>query len=219
MSIKLIISFEAPFSIFKELYKFISGKNELFLPIVTLISKRGESMNVIRLVKRAKKGNKDALLELIMAEKAEYYRLAFTYMGNSHDAMDALEDMIVKVYEKIDQLKKDDAFYSWSKTILVNSCKELLRKQKRLVLIDNWQVIGNESVSSQPFIKNEQQIDIQEMLLHLNEHQKEAIQLKYFHDYDYKTIAMLTNTSVGTVKSRVFQGLRRLRDYYGGDEG
>ncbi len=187
--------------------------------MVTLISKRGESMNVILLVKRAKKGNKEALLQLIMAEKGDYYKLAFTYMGNSHDAMDAMEDMIVKVYENINKLKKEEAFYSWSKTILVNSCKELLRKQKKLVLIDDWQVIGNESISSQPFIKNEQQIDIQEMLLHLNEHQKEAIQLKYIHDYDYKTIAKLTNSSVGTVKSRVFQGIRKLRDYYGGDEG
>jgi DNA-directed RNA polymerase specialized sigma24 family protein len=37
--------------------------------------------------------------------------------------MDAMEDMILKLYEKIDQLQKEDAFYSWSKTILVNHCK------------------------------------------------------------------------------------------------
>ena len=95
-------------------------------------------MNVVRLVKKAKKGSKEALLQLIMAEKDDYYRLALTYMGNTHDAMDAMEEMIVKVYEKIDQLKKEEAFYSWSKTILVNSCKSMLRKQKKLVLLDDW---------------------------------------------------------------------------------
>ena len=84
-------------------------------------------MKVNHLVKQAQKGNKEALLQLIMADKDAYYRLAYTYMGNEHDAMDAMEDMIVTLYEKIDQLKKGEAFYSWSKTILVNRCKTLLR--------------------------------------------------------------------------------------------
>lgn len=77
-------------------------------------------MRVGRLVKQAKKGNKEALLQLINEQQDDYYRLALTYMGNSDDAMDALEDMIVSLYQHIAQLKKNEAFYSWSKTILVN---------------------------------------------------------------------------------------------------
>lgn len=177
-------------------------------------------MNV-RLVKKAKKGNKEALLQLIMAEKDAYYKLALAYMGNTHDAMDALEDMIVSLYEKIDQLKKEDAFYSWSKTILVNSCKALLRRQKKLVLIDDWnkqdESESDHALTSDPYISSEQHMDIQELLLHVNEQQKEAIQLKYFHDLDYQTIAEITNVSIGTVKSRIFQGLKKLREHYGGD--
>ncbi|WP_216829704.1 RNA polymerase sigma factor [Alkalihalobacterium elongatum] len=178
-------------------------------------------MNVGRLVKKAKKGNKEALLQLIMEKKDDYYKLALTYMGNSHDAMDAMEDMIVRLYEKIDQLKKEDAFYSWSKTILVNSCKTLLRKQKKLILIEDWntptQSDGGQAIDINPYINTEHQIDIQQLMLHLNEHQKEAIQLKYFHDLDYQSISEITNVSIGTVKSRIFQGLKKLRDHYGGD--
>ncbi len=181
-------------------------------------------MNVVRLVKKAKKGNKEALVQLVMAEKDVYYKLALTYMGNAHDAMDAMEDMIVKLYENIHQLKKDEAFYSWSKTILVNGCKTSLRKQNKLVSIEQWQAadeIGVEDVSASrlrdPYISSEQQIDIQAMLLHVNEHQREAIQLKYFHDFDYETIAEMTNVSLGTVKSRIFQGLKKLREQFGGD--
>lgn len=177
-------------------------------------------MNVAQLVKKAKKGSKEALLQLIMAEKDAYYKLALTYMGNTHDAMDAMEEMIVRLYEKIDQLKKEEAFYSWSKTILANSCKDLLRKRKKLVLIDDWHTV-NESHShistSDPYISSEQQMDIEALLLHLNDHQKEAIQLKYLHDLDYKTIADITTVSIGTVKSRIFQGLKKLRDHYRGD--
>jgi RNA polymerase sigma factor (sigma-70 family) len=198
-----------------------SRKNELYIIVMTHIRERGESMNVIRLVKKAKKGNKEALLQLIFAEKDDYYRLALTYMGNEHDAMDAMEEMIVKLYEKLDQLKKEEAFYSWSKTILVNCCKSILRKQKKLVLIEDWDTSNEEpsSLTSDPYISSDQQMDIKDMLIHLNAHQKEAIQLKYFHDLDYQTIATITSVSIGTVKSRIFQGLKKLRNHYRGDFG
>ncbi|MFC6331484.1 RNA polymerase sigma factor [Paenibacillus septentrionalis] len=179
-------------------------------------------MNVVRLVKQAKKGNKESLLELIMTEKDAYYRLAYTYMGNPHDAMDALEEMIVILYEKIDQLKSEKAFYSWSKTVLVNTCKGMLKQRNRLVFQDDLLLEGQDvklaAASYDPYKKSDQQMDMDQMLLSLNEHQKEAIQLKYWHDLDYETIASITNTSVGTVKSRVFQGLKKLKERYGGGQ-
>ncbi|MDV2682911.1 RNA polymerase sigma factor [Alkalihalophilus lindianensis] len=176
-------------------------------------------MNVKRLVGKAKKGNKEALLQLIMTEKDDYYRLALTYLGNAHDAMDAMEDMIVKLYEKIDQLQKEDAFYSWSKMILVNQCKTLLKKKKKLVLIDDWKTNengGEPSTTNDPYQQSMHHMELQELLLYLNKHQREAIQLKYFRDLDYETIARMTGVPIGTVKSRVSQGLKKMRDHIGG---
>jgi hypothetical protein len=44
-----------------------------------LSMKRGVNMRVSHLVKQAKKGNKEALLQLIMADKDAYYRLAYIH--------------------------------------------------------------------------------------------------------------------------------------------
>ena len=62
-------------------------------------------MKDVRLVKKAKKGNKEALIMLIMDNKMEYYKLAYTYMKNKEDSLDALQEMIVILYEKIHTLK------------------------------------------------------------------------------------------------------------------
>lgn len=176
-------------------------------------------MNIARLVKKAKKGNKDALLQLIMIEKDAYYRLAFTYMRNEHDALEAMDEMIVTVYEKISSLKKNEAFYSWSKTILVNSCKTLLRNRKKVIYLDDMATVNGEStLTKDPYHNSEQAIVMEELLSHVNKYQREAIQLKYFHDLDYQTISEMTDVSVGTVKSRVFQGLKKLRLHYRGDD-
>lgn len=177
-------------------------------------------MDVVELVKKAKKGNQEALLQLIMAKKDELYRLSYSYMGNSYDAMDAMEEMIVKLYENINQLKKEEAFYSWCKTILVNSCKAILRKKKKVVLVEDWNEhieIENKAATTNPYQIQEQRFDIQQQLNELNPHQAEAISLKYIHDLDYQTISEITKVSIGTVKSRVFQGLKRLKHQMGGN--
>ena len=172
-------------------------------------------MKVVQLVRKAKKGNKKALLELIMAQQDDYYRLALSYMGNAHDAMDAMEEMIVSLYANMGQLKKEEAFYSWSKTILVNRCKQMLKKQQKVVLMDEWEPAPADVHN--PYEQKEQRMELQEMLRLVNDYQKEAIELKYFHDLDYETIAGMTNVSIGTVKSRIFQGLKKIRDQYRGE--
>lgn len=178
-------------------------------------------MKTDQLVKQAKQGNKEALLQLIMAEQDSFYRLAYSYMSNPHDAMDAMEDMIVRVYENIGQLKKAEAFYSWSKTILINSCKSLLNKRNKLVLMGDWTADSvqeqGRGLTGDVYHSTEEQMDIQQLLLGINGDQREAIQLKYLHDLDYRTIAQITGASVGTVKSRIFNGLRKLREQLGGE--
>lgn len=178
-------------------------------------------MKVARRVKQAQKGDKEALLQLILDRKDAYYRLALAYLREEHDAMDALEEMIVILYERIGQLKNRDAFYSWSQSILVNHCKAMLKRRNRLVFIDGWQGKGlnpQEAAIHDPYEQRDWNIDIRHTLERINADQKEAIELKYFHDLDYKSIAQITQVSVGTVKSRVFNGLKKLREWYGGEQ-
>lgn len=180
--------------------------------------KRGENMKVSHLVKQAKKGDKEALLQLILADQDAYYRLAYAYMENEHDAMDAMEDMIVAVYEKIDQLQKGDAFYSWSKTILVNRCKTLLRKKNRYLPLEEEPDPSFAALSDDnPYRDSESEMDMQVLLAHLNVRQREAIELRFVHDLPYQTIAEMTGVPLGTIKSRISQGMQKLKAMIGGD--
>lgn len=174
-------------------------------------------MNINRLVKQAQKGNKEALLQLIIADQDAYYRLAYSYMKNEHDAMDAMEDMIVTLYEKLDQLQKGEAFYSWSKTILVNRCKAILRKNERFLPLEDEQEPSIAALTDDnPFRNTESEMDMQVLLSHLNARQREAIELRYVHDLPYQAIADMTGSPVGTIKSRISQGIQKLKVMIGG---
>ncbi|MGM7703492.1 RNA polymerase sigma factor [Pseudalkalibacillus sp. Hm43] len=170
-------------------------------------------MEIDKLVRRAQRGDKEALLQLVFARKDEYYRLAYSYLRHEEDAMDALEDMIVILYEKINKLKKRASFYSWSKTILVNQCHDTLRKRKKVTVMEN---------TPESFLNKEgdtaiYKLDVKTHLERLNHDQKEAIQLRYWLDYDYETIAQITKVPLGTVKSRISTGLKKLKELLGGE--
>ncbi|WIV12688.1 sigma-70 family RNA polymerase sigma factor [Proteiniborus sp. MB09-C3] len=170
-------------------------------------------MDTELLVKRAKQGDKDALVQLIMDKKQDYYKLAFIYMKNKDDSLDAMSDMIVIVHEKIHQLKKPEAFYSWSKTILVNCCKKLLKEKSKLISLE---IVEEQGCESELKIK-EDQIIVEEHLSKLNERHQEVIRLRYFLGLDYQTISDILKIPLGTVKSRISIGLKNLKESLGGD--
>lgn len=163
-------------------------------------------------VKKAINGDKEALLYLILKEKDNYYKLAYFYMKNEHDALDILQEMIVVVYKEIPKLKKLSSFYIWSKKILVNLCKKELFKNNRFEEIDEGL-----SLEEEGFKEAENRIYLKTLIENLNENQKEAIKLKYYLDYSYEEIANFLEIPLGTVKSRINKGLNKIRKNIGGD--
>jgi RNA polymerase sigma factor (sigma-70 family) len=170
-------------------------------------------MDTASLLKRARSGDKDALVALIMAEKDQYYRLAYTYTGNREDALDCLQDMTVILFDNIRKLKKTDAFYSWSRTILANRCKALLKKRGRVVALEDT----DEEAYHENYMSREERQDIIACLSRLSSIQQEVIKLRYFMDMDYESIAKISGIPVGTVKSRISGGMARLKELFGGD--
>lgn len=169
--------------------------------------------NINYLVGKAKEGDKEALIQLVMDRKDEYYRLAYSYTYNREDSLDAIQDMIIILFDNINKLRDADAFYSWSKTILINCCRRIVKKHNKVVPIDN----SKESEYHEDYQGRELRQDIMACMTKLSSKQREAVILKYILDMDYETISRITRVPVGTVKSRVFNGLSKLKKLFGGE--
>jgi RNA polymerase sigma factor (sigma-70 family) len=168
----------------------------------------------VTLVKEAKKGNKDALVRLIMDEKQDYFRLAYAYTKNQADALDALADMIVILYEKISELKNEARFDTWSRTILVNCCKKILRNKNKRIPFERLPEISYEG----EFHEKEEEIMLDSALSKLSRKHQEVLKLRFFLDWEYQTIAEVLKIPVGTVKSRIYTGLAKLKVILGGED-
>jgi len=159
------------------------------------------------LVRAAKRGDREALVRLIMKEKQDYYRLAYAFTGNRADALDAMEDMIVILHENIRRLRQEAAFPSWSRTILVNCCKSILRQRKQVVSLE----VVPETAAADSWQRTDEAIMLERQLTQLGEKQQEVLRLRYYLDLDYQTIAGMLKIPLGTVKSRLAGALRQLQ--------
>ena len=160
---------------------------------------------------KAKNGDNEAFLELINENKLNIYRVARGILSNEHDIEDAIQNTVIKAYEKINTLKKNEFFRTWLVRILINECNEIIRRNKRVVSI-------NESNHEERYNDCYENIDLTKAINSLSEELRITTVLFYFEDMSIKDIASVLNIPNGTVRSRLSRARKILREIIGEDE-
>lgn len=153
------------------------------------------------LIKNIKKGKLVVLNEWIENRKEKLYKIAWSYLYNHEDVEDVFQDTIIKVYENIKKLHKKKYFETWFIRILINECKMKLRKRKREILKEEITYEKN----------HEDNYNFYEDINKLENKFKEVIVLKYISEYTQEEISEILDIPIGTVKSRIYRGLKELR--------
>ena len=83
------------------------------------------------IIYRCLNGDADAFGLLVEKYKGGVYALAFSRLGNSHDAEDAAQETFLKAYENLHKLRRWDSFASWLCRIALNLCKRWLKTRSR----------------------------------------------------------------------------------------
>ena len=88
------------------------------------------------LIKKARQHDADAFTELMMSQMQTMYKTARAILSNEEDAADAISDTILACWEKLGQLRESKYFRTWMTKILVNKCKDIIRKKQNLLFTD-----------------------------------------------------------------------------------
>lgn len=83
------------------------------------------------LVERLRAHDPSAVADLSDAYGAKIYQLAFRYLRNREDAEEVAQDVLLKVYQKIDAFRGDSALSSWIYRITFNAAMSRLREFKQ----------------------------------------------------------------------------------------
>ena len=174
------------------------------------------------LVQKAKAGDRDAFAALVSAYEGKIYNLALRYLGNREDAMDASQEVFLRVFRFLPGFQEESGFSTWIYRIGVNVCKDMLAKRAKrgelsLELPGEEEDYRTAEVADSRYDPEAivEQADLRgslaEAIGQLPQQQREMIVLRDIQGLSYEEIGQVLSLESGTVKSRLSRARENLR--------
>jgi RNA polymerase sigma-70 factor (ECF subfamily) len=179
-----------------------------------------ESRSEKELIRRMQQGDRRAFEAFIDAYGARVHRLARRYVANPSDAEDLTQEIFADLYRSIGGFRGDAALATWVYRVAVNRClrhcqrhrgNDLPYEDQRAQPDDDWRTDPAQSAA-----KRELADRVQGALRELSPPHQEIVILHELHGLTYQECASVLDIPVGTVKSRLSNAFRRLRESLSG---
>jgi RNA polymerase sigma-70 factor (ECF subfamily) len=175
------------------------------------------------LLEGARSGDAEAFGEVCRIHEARLFRQAMTLCGNPTTAEELAQDTLVEAWKSLHRYNGRCRFFTWLCAILLNRHRNNLRRKDpqflstlpesrddRLPTIMESEVDGGPAPDEQARIR-EQAALVLACLRALPAKHQQVIYLRFYVDQSLEGIASALGCSLGTVKSRLFHGLEKLR--------
>lgn len=153
-----------------------------------------------------KKDLYDHITAYIIENQNKFYRLAYSYVQNREDALDAVQNAVCKALEHYGKIRNEDAVKTWFYRILVNESLLLLKTKSRISL--EGEDTAEASYEEKGF---EVQDDLYDSINRLDEDTQTIIKLRFFEEMPLKEISQVMEMNLNTVKAKLYRGLQQLK--------
>ncbi len=169
-----------------------------------------------------------AFEELVKRHQRTVFALLYQLAPDWHDTSDLAQEVFIRVWRSINNLRNPSSFRSWLTQIVTNLFyDELRRRPRRLPTVSMDESIGSDEESGdsatrdiadtsalpdERILSNELSTAIREAMTRLPEQFRTSIVLREIEGLSYEEIAILTKTEMGTVKSRIARARTKLQE-------
>lgn len=160
------------------------------------------------LVRSAQAGDEEAFYMLMSSQKERLYRIAYAYLRNEGDAIEAIQETTCRAWLKLGGLRQPAWFGTWIVRILLNCCHDERKRKQRFPAAEEPEAAAR--ADEAPEGRWALRLQVSEALERLEPKYRQMIILKYFEDMTLTDIAKTLGRPLGTVKTRLHQALRRL---------
>ena len=151
------------------------------------------------------------VIKFIEKNQEKLYRMAFSYMKNEQDALDAVHNAIVKILQNKAKIRRIEYFETWAYRVLINECLMMLRKNKKMVIVDDETLNNTYDITYDKTCESDDYIDLYNSMDKLSSKLKTVVMLRFFEDMKLDEISRITGDNVSTVKTRLYKALRILK--------
>ncbi len=130
------------------------------------------------------------------------YRVAYGLLLNRTDCADAVQEALLRAWEKRNTLRDESLFRTWLTRILINECYSMLRRRKRAVPLDEV---------PEPVAPPDADRELHDAIARLDKKLRLPVVLHYMEGYSVSEAAAILHLPAGTVKTRLFKARKILR--------
>ncbi len=183
----------------------------------------------VLLVHQAQSGDIRSFSALVEIYQERAVHIAYSFLGNFEDARDIAQEAFVKAYESLQSFKAECRFYTWFYRILVNHCKDFLRKKKVRQHISFWfhqdhkdeedpmaKIADHAKDALEQLENRELGCEISKALEKLPDQQRVSFSLRYLEGFSIEEIAESMGLSAGAVKAHLWQAGQKMRKFLSG---
>jgi RNA polymerase sigma-70 factor, ECF subfamily len=168
------------------------------------------------LVALVARGDEDALAELYDRVGRVAYGLALRVLRDERHAEDAVQEAFLQVWRSAATFRAERAKAStWILTLVHRRAVDLVRREERRqadpLTDDSAAGVASEETEEAAWLRFERE-RVQAALKQLPDVQREALELAYYGGFSQSELAERLGVPLGTIKSRMFAGLARLRE-------
>lgn len=181
------------------------------------------------LVAKAQEGDRRAFETLMRRHQRKMYGVAFGVLRSREDALDVVQDALVKVHRNLHRFEGNSSFYTWLYRIVRNACIDHLRRKnrKREVEFDETferndeatfagagaltGLLGEAAEPGRAVARKEILCAVQSSLEELSENHRTVIVLREIEGLSYEEMATVMDCSKGTIMSRLFHARRKMQ--------
>lgn len=156
--------------------------------------------------------NKEEFTQRILDAELSLYRVAKSILRNDDDCADAIQNGIMKAWEKRHSLRNPDYFKTWLTRIVINECCQMIKMAKRYISLDDYPGWDMQAVE---VMEEESQLFLE--LLQLDEKYRIPIVLHEIEGYSIREISKILNLTETNVRNRLFRGKAMLRKNWKGE--
>ncbi|MCC6300276.1 MAG: sigma-70 family RNA polymerase sigma factor [Anaerolineales bacterium] len=176
---------------------------------------------------QAQQGSDAAFTQLVEEHQTHVYNLCYRMLGEPELAEDAAQETFLRAYQNLHRYDRSRPFTTWLLSIGAHYCIDRLRRRKLSVFsMDEEREDGTvfeifDPASPDPEVemtKREERDRLQRLLKNLDETDRAAVILRYWHDCSEVEIAESLKLTVSAVKSRLHRSRRALAGMWNDDE-
>jgi RNA polymerase sigma-70 factor, ECF subfamily len=176
------------------------------------------------LVARARRGDQAAFGELVDRHRMAVYRATLAILRSHADAEDAAQDAFVNAYRHLDRFRGDSSFKTWLLTI---AWREAINRRRSLTSLWRHRLDRRDEGEHDPLVDavaadrdpeqrltgDQLQRHIRTAIAALTPKLRDVLLLAQSGDYTYEEIGAIVGAPVGTIKWRVSEARRVVREH------